>query len=62
MILNVTILDCYDTTREKLRNAGHKTRYCDCSECGAAKRIESRWISRLGTVFGDTGLNSKDEV
>ena len=58
-ILNVTIVDCYDTTLEKLRIAGHKSKYCDCSECGVAKRLENKWISRLGTMFGETGLNKE---
>ena len=58
-MLNITILDCYDTTREKLRRAGHKSRYCDCSECRVAKRIENKWIGRLGSTHGDTGLNEQ---
>ena len=60
-ILNLTLLDCYDTTREKLRNAGHKTKYCNCSECEFAKRLEEKWIARLGSLFGATGLNSREE-
>ena len=61
MILNVTLLDCYDTTREKLRISGHKSKYCKCSECDIAKRLESKWILRLGSMFGSTGLNTKEE-
>ena len=60
-ILNVTILDCYDTTREKLRRAKHKDRYCECSECEIAKRLEHRWIARLGSMFGASGLNTKED-
>ena len=60
-MLNFTILDCYDSTAEKQQRAGHQSKYCKCSECSFAKRIEDKWIARLGTMFGDTGLNSKDE-
>ena len=61
MMLNVTILDCFDTTEAKLRTAGHKGGYCNCSECGFAKRLEDKWIARLGSMFGESGLNSKEE-
>ena len=61
LILNFTILDFYDSTSRKQQLAGHKTQYCKCSECSRAKRLEDRWIFRLGTMFGDTGLNCKDE-
>ena len=61
MMLNITLLDCYDTTREKLRNARHKSKYCDCSECRAARRIEDKWVARLGSMFGNSGLNSKED-
>ena len=57
LILNVTILDCYDTTEQKLIRAGHRAKYCDCSECEMAKKLENRWIARLGSMFGTTGLN-----
>ena len=60
-ILNVTILDCYDTTQEKLRRAKHKSKYCECSECQIALKLESRWVARLGSMFGSTGLNSREE-
>ena len=61
LILNFTILDAYDTTVDKLRLAGHKNKYCKCSECTYAKRIEDRWIARLGTAFGNTALNTRDD-
>ena len=61
LILNCTILDAYDSTIEKQQAAGHKSQYCKCSECCHAKRLEDKWIARLGTMFGDTGLNCKDE-
>ena len=61
-MLNITLLDCFDTTREKLRNAGHKSQYCDCSECKGARRIEDKWVARLGTMFGTSGLNSKEDT
>ena len=62
MMLTVTLLDCYDSTKEKLQIAGHKSKYCNCSECAIAKRLESKWISRLGSMVGSTGLNTKEEA
>ena len=58
-ILNITILDCYDTTEEKLVRASHKNKYCDCTECAIAKTLEQKWISRLGSMFGASGLNEQ---
>ena len=60
-ILNLTILDSFDSTPEKLRQAGHKNRYCECRECIRAKKLEDIWIARLGTMHGDTGLNTKED-
>ena len=61
LILNFTILDAFDTTLEKQRQAGHTSQYCKCSECSRAKRLEDKWIARLGSMSGDSGLNCKDE-
>ena len=56
-ILNITILDCYDTTNEKLVRASHKNKYCECKEWSIAKNLEQKWISRIGSMFGASGLN-----
>ena len=61
LILNLTILDSFDSTPEKLRQAGHKNRYCECRECLRAKKLEDIWIARLGTMHGATGLNTKED-
>ena len=58
-ILNITILDCYDTTEDKLVRASHKNKYCDCTECAIAKTLEQKWISRVGSMFGASGLNEQ---
>ena len=61
-ILNLTILDCVDTTPEKLIQSGHKSKYCECRECLRAKKCEDIWIARLGTMSGTTGLNTKEDA
>ena len=60
--LDFTLIDFYDTTEEKLRNAGHVPGpKCRCLECEKLKIIEDKWILKLGTFYED-GLNTRDEV
>ena len=55
-------MDFYDTTENKLRLAGHEPGpQCRCSECNRLKRVEDKWILRMGTFHGDYGLNTRDE-
>ena len=52
-----------DTTEEKLMQAGHEGGpKCRCTKCGKLKRTEDMWILRLGTFYGETRLNSRDEI
>ena len=61
--IRLTLLDFLDTTVEKLVSAGHISGpQCRCTECNKLKRIEDKWILRLGTFHGGSGLNSRDEV
>ena len=61
--LRLTLLDFYDTTEEKLRVAGHKSGpQCKCGECKKLLKTENKWILRLGTFNGTSGLNTRDEV
>ena len=61
--LRLTLLDYLDTTEQKLTDAGHKSGpQCQCQECDKLLRTENKWILRLGTFFGDSGLNSRDEI
>ena len=61
--LRLTLLDFLDTTVELLDRAGHVAGpQCRCKECNKLKRVEDKWILRLGTFHGDSGLNSRDEI
>ena len=61
--MRLTLLDFLDTTVEKLHTAGHQGGpQCQCMECGKLLRSENKWIMRLGTFFGNSGLNSRDEI
>ena len=53
----------YDTTKETLRLAGHVPGpKCRCEECGHLKNLEDRWIMRIGSLYGISGLNTRDEM
>ena len=59
--LDFTLLDFYDTTVEKLREAKHiPGPSCRCMECEKLKHVEDFWIMKLGTFYD--GFNSRDEV
>ena len=61
--LNLTLVDYIDTSPEKLRRVDHvKGPQCKCSECARLKNLEDFHIMRLGTVFGRSGLNQRDEI
>ena len=61
--LRLTLLDSVDTSVEKLNTAGHqKGAKCRCSECERLKAAEDKWICRLGTFYGEAGLNTRDEI
>ena len=61
--IRITLLDYLDTTEQLLTEAGHTGGpQCRCSQCDKLKRIEDKWIMRLGTFFGDSGLNVRDEI
>ena len=58
-----TLIDFYDTTREKLQRAGHVSGpYCKCKECVHLKDLEDRWILKMGSFYGSSGLNFRDEA
>ena len=53
----------YDTTEETLVAAGHVPGpKCRCIECNHLKNLEDRWILKMGTFYGDSGLNTRDEM
>ena len=52
-----------DTTEDKLRAAAHQPGpQCKCAECKKFVRSENKWILGLGTFYGGSGLNTRDEV
>ena len=61
--LDITLIDYFDTTPEKLQRAGHVPGpYCQCKECNLLKDLENRWILKMCSFYGSSGLNSRDEV
>ena len=63
MTLSFSFLDFYDTTGEKLLVAGHVPGpKCCCKECNNLKDLEDRWILKMGSFYGISGLNSRDEI
>ena len=61
--IRITLLDFLDTSVQKLDSSGHISGpQCRCTECNKLKRIEDKWILRLGTFHGASGLNSRDEI
>ena len=63
MTLRYTLIDYFDTTQEKLRQSAHVPGpRCRCSECGHLKDLENRWIMKIGSMYGTSGLNERDEM
>ena len=61
--LRLTLLDYLDTTEQKLNSAGHQSRpQCQCAECAKLLKTENKWIMRLETLFGNSGLNVRVEI
>ena len=58
-----TLVDHIDVTEEQLVNAGHQGgAKCRCKECTRLKTVEDKWICRLGSFHGSSGLNTRDEI
>ena len=61
--LKWTILDHSETTLENLTKVVHQGGpQCRCSDCQRLKTVEDKWICRMGSFYGDSGLNTRDEV
>ena len=61
--LNFALIDFIDVSEEELRQAGHeKGAKCRCNQCARLKDLEDQWILKMGTFYGDGGLNERDEV
>ena len=61
MTLDFTLINYYDTSKEKLILAEHEPGQCRCPECDKLKSLEDKLILKLGTFYG-SGMNSRDEV
>ena len=61
--LKWVLVDYLNTSAELLQQAGHVGgAKCRCTECQKLKELEDKWICRLGTFYGQHGLNTRDEV
>ena len=60
MNLRISLIDYLITTDNKLKQCGHKKGNCSCSECEKLRRLELKWILRLGIFNGESGLNSRN--
>ena len=62
-LLEWTLVDHMDTSQERLDTARHEGGVnCRCSECDGLKSIEDKCICRLGSFYGDSGLNCRNEI
>ena len=49
--------------KKKLQAASHVAGAgCQCSQCLLLKKMEDKWICRMGTYHGEFGLNERDEI
>ena len=61
--VRISLLEHFDTSEEKLRASSHLAGPgCRCSECNGLKRMEDKWITRMGSYHSETGLNERDEI
>ena len=60
--IRISLIDFIDTTAEKLQRANHKKGNCKCLECDKLRRVENKWIMRLGTFYGESGLNGRNII
>ena len=55
--LDVTLIE------EKLLRANHVPGpKCRCGECGKLKHLEDCWILKVGSFYGKSGLNNRNEI
>ena len=58
-----TLVDFIDVSLDELEKAGHeKGPKCRCDCCSKLKSLEDSWILKMGTFYGEGGLNSRDEI
>ena len=61
--LDFTLVDFLDTTEEELKRANHVSGpKCRCKECLKLKDLEDKWILKVGSFYGKSGLNNRNEI
>ena len=60
--IRISLIDFMDTTIEKLQRANHRKGNGKCTECDSVRRIENKWIMRLWTFHGESGLNARNII
>ena len=61
--LDFMLIDFFDTTNEKLRMAKHVPgAKCKCNECEKLRDLEDNWILKVGSFYGSSGLNSRNDI
>ena len=61
--VRISLSENFITSEEKLIAAKYKAGSgCRCSQCEGLKKLEDKWITRLGTYHGETRLNDRDEI
>ena len=61
--MNFVLIDFMDVSSTELIQAAHeKGAQCRCSACAKLKDLEDQWILKMGTFYGEGGLNERDEI
>ena len=61
--VRITLLEHFTTGIESIRSAFHQEGPgCRCCECNNLKKMEDKWISRMGTYHCKFGLQDRDEI
>ena len=61
--VRVTLLESMIVSEDDLKTSIHQAGPgCRCTLCEKLKKLEDKWICRLGTFHGTFGLNERDEV
>ena len=63
MTLDFSLIDFFDTTEDQLKSSNHVPGpKCRCKECQKLKDLEDKWIMKLGSFYGKSALNNRNEI
>ena len=63
MTLDFSLIDFFDTTEEQLTRSNHvQGSKCRCKECQKLKDLEDKWIMKVGSFYGKSALNNRNEI